>query len=30
MSMSNIPDITPNIELDRGGPITMLLASIAL
>lgn len=30
MSMPNIPDITPNIELDRNEAITMLLASIAL
>lgn len=30
MSMPNIPDITPNIELDRDEAVTMLLASIAL
>lgn len=30
MSMPNIPDIIPNIELDREDMINLLLASIAL
>lgn len=30
MSLPNIPDITPNIDLDRDEAITLLLASIAM